>query len=640
MRSIFFWRIIVILVVTVLLASLLMTGGYMYFSRDAYTAIKLNEMVPEAEAISQLYIEHAQNKVTDEAFLRMIEKLMLASNTTGIIIDKNTNEIYNSIVFSEFREQNYSSVIQKDLQGALEGHSTRKTDILLTDANAALSVCLPIRYEGEILGGVYLLKSPTEIKSTTNRLNNSLVLAMAIVLPVMLLLSTFGARQVTEPLRKMGEVALQMSQGDFKVRADETEIGEVGLLARALNNLCDTLSQMIQQLSAEKSQLKAIMASFSEGVAATDSEGFLTHYNPALMRMFGSVRAGSRSELISDEAVWAAFDEVYTTREPQIMHYPMQNDRMIWITLSPILTDAEKECIGVVGLFKDMTEVENQERSRKEYIQNISHELRTPLTAMRGLLEPLSDGMVTQEEDRQRYYKIMMREVLRLSRLITDMMQLSRLQAGTEYMEFAEVDIVEVLEDIHINYQKECAQRGINLELDAPPMPHVITDPDRVEQVIIILLSNAMRYTPEGGTITIRAENMARVNISVSDTGTGIDPKDLEHIFERFYTVDKSRKEGTTGLGLSIAQHIIEKLNEKIIVQSVQGEGSCFTFTLKKYVSNAIALGPAHENWDGIPTDQEFLQLMNEEIVQDEQDAFYEQLPPDEGKKKPRKKPK
>ena len=249
---------------------------------------------------------------------------------------------------------------------------------------------------------------------------------------------------------------------------------------------------------------------------------------------------------------------------------------------------------GVVGLFKDITEMERTEKMRREYVANVSHELRTPLTAVRGLLEPLADGMVKDEESRQRYYKIMLHEVMRLSRLITDMLTLSRLQAGTEYMELSRVNLEELINDVAISYAAAAQQKGISLEVDCVSAVDALTDPDRIEQVLIILLDNAMHYTPEGGKITLRLRSGDRLLISVEDNGCGIPEKDIPFIFERFYKVDKSRGEGGTGLGLSIASYIMEKLDESITVDSKVGEGTCFTFTVKRYVSNAIELGPAN----------------------------------------------
>jgi len=244
-----------------------------------------------------------------------------------------------------------------------------------------------------------------------------------------------------------------------------------------------------------------------------------------------------------------------------------------------------------------MTEVERVESMRREYVANVSHELRTPLTALRGLLEPLSDGMIRKKEDRQRYYKIMLHEVMRLSRLITDMMTLSRLQSGTEYMELIRVDLYALVNDIAGGYSASLANKGVHLVVDCPrPVPDCMTDPDRIEQVVVILLDNAVRYTPEGGTITIGLRNRQKhVELMVEDTGIGIPEKDLPHIFERFYKVDKSRNEGGTGLGLSIAQFIMDKLGETIGVESEPGRGTRFTLTVRHYVKNAIALGPAGE---------------------------------------------
>ncbi len=642
MRSVFLWRMLVVLTITILLASLLVTGGYMYLSRDAYTAIKLQELTPKSEAVGQLLAEYETGEIATDAFERLANKILRASDATGIITDAAGTVLYNSVEIAQASDQ-YMKALDEQIGDALSGQGSMREDIRTADNRLALSICVPVKNQtGEIIGSVFLLKNAEEIDATTQRLNNTLLLTVAVVLPIMLLLSSFSVKRLAGPLHEMGEVAIKMSKGNFTIRADESEVGELGLLARALNNLCDTLSQTIYQLRAEKSQLDHMLSSFSEGIAATDSVGVLTHYNPALMRMFGSVRVNTRMELIPDTGVWEAFDEVYATGEPKNMRYPLSGDRMLWITISPVVTE-EGERTGVVGLFRDMTEMERLERTRREYVANVSHELRTPLTAVRGLLEPLADGMVQNEEDRQRYYRIMLREVMRLSRLITDMLQLSRLQSGTEYMELTEVDINEILEDICQSYVKEAAQRGILLELSAPRLPHVLTDPDRVEQLLVILLDNAMRYTPEGGSITLIGEDGPRVNICVADTGSGIPEEDLPYVFDRFYKVDKSRKEGGTGLGLSIARHLLEKLGEKITVDSKLGEGTCFRFTLKKYVSNAIALGPPTEDWDSAleepinvwPQDGE-----REEHAGRTQDAPYEVLPPKEKEKRhDRKKP-
>ena len=638
-RSVFLRRMLFMLILMLLIASLLVTGGYMYLSRDAYISIKLEELSPKAEAVSQLLEEYVKGNVTSDAFARLADGQMHAADATAIITDASGTPIYRTVVTSS-GSQSFQDAVEGQIRDALAGKSSQYDNIRTPDGKRALSVCQPVKNDaGSVIGSVFLLKSAAEIDTTTYKLNRSLLLTVAVVVPVILFVASFGARRLTDPLHEMAEVALKMGEGDFNIRANENAPGEVGLLARALNRLCDTLSQAIYQLRAEKSQLNQILFSFSEGIAAIDSLGVLTHYNPALMRMFGSVRVSTRSDLIPDPVIWDAFDAVFRSGEAASMRYQLPGDRMLWITISPVATETG-ERTGVVGLFKDMSEMERLERTRREYVANVSHELRTPLTAVRGLLEPLADGLVTSEEDRQRYYRIMLKEVVRLSRLITDMLQLSRLQAGTEYMELIEVDINEILSDVRQSYAQEAAQHGITLTLDAPALPHVVTDPDRIEQILVILLDNAIRYTPEGGTITIVGEDGPRVVISVRDTGVGIPEKDIPHVFDRFYKVDKSRKEGGTGLGLSIARNIIQKLGETISVESKLGFGTTFRFSVKKYVSNAIALGPPADDWDAV-TLPPIVQSPDMKAEENHpEDAPYEVLPQQEKEKKPeRKKP-
>ena len=272
-----------------------------------------------------------------------------------------------------------------------------------------------------------------------------------------------------------------------------------------------------------------------------------------------------------------------------MFHYSLPGERTLWITIVPVLSDTEG-CIGAVGLFKDATEIEKLEKMRNEYVANISHELRTPLTSLRGLLEPLSDGMVKDPEAQRRYYTIMLHEVERLSRLITDMLQLSRLQAGTESMEMTMFDVNELLDEVSQSFQTEAKKRGIRIELETKEgLSQVLSDRDRIEQVLVILIDNALRYAKT--TIRLRADdNEHEVLIDVWDDGIGIQKENLSRLFERFYKVDTSRKDGGTGLGLSIAKKIMDQLEEQIEVDSEYGQWTCFRFTLKKYVSNAIPL--------------------------------------------------
>lgn len=594
MKSVFFRRLLIALIVAMLLASVLLVAGYSYFSRNVYTQIKLDEMQAKADAVGQLILEHRHNQMSSTAFINMFDKLTTAAAASIVIINADGSISYYSNTLEGIADSALFSAISEQIATVLAGYPVIGETIKIDRNNEVLLAAEPIMDEGLLVGGVFVIKSTTDIRSAADRLSMILLWLATVVLPVIFLLVFWQLKQMTAPLHDMSEAAIAMSRGNFSIRVNENEVGEIGVLARALNAMSLKLSETIHLMNDEKTELNAILQSLTDGVAVVNDIGELTHYNPELMRMFGVVNVESREELVNDSLIWRAFDEVFISGEPQTITYPMQNEKTLWITISPVSTE-EGERTGVVGLFKDMTELERLEAMRREYVANVSHELRTPLTAVRGLLEPLADGMVTNEEDRQRYYKIMLHEVQRLSRLITDMLMLSRLQSGTEYMEFSIVDMEELVNDVAVSYSKQAAEKGIELILDAGNVPGAITDPDRVEQVLIILIDNAMRYTPAGGSITLGLHDGERILVTVRDTGCGIEEKDLPHIFERFYKVDKSRNEGGTGLGLSIAKYIMDKLEETFIVDSIVGEGTCFTFTVKKYNSNAIALGPVEE---------------------------------------------
>lgn len=635
MRSVFYWRILVVSIIALLLANIILLAAYTYVGKNTYISIEMANLEPEAEVTRQIYEEYKNGFMTEEAFQRLIEKQTLSSESAILISDALGKILIVRNIGSTVEMQDFGEYYRAEMQNVLRGQTVENNDLELLNGETAVSVGIPVRdTDGNVTGGILIIKQIKRIQSAFNQLNNVLTGTIFAILPVVMLLVAFSTNRLSKPLHDMSNAAIEMSKGKFNVRANEKASGEIGILARALNTLCDNLAQTIYQLQSEKRQLNQLLSSFTDGVAAIDNIGCLTHYNPALMKMFGAVEVKVPMDLVPDESIWEMFRAVYESLEPASMHYTLPNERALWITIVPV-TDEEGECTGVVGLFKDVTDLERLEKTRRDYVANVSHELRTPLTAVRGLLEPLSDGMITDEETKQRYYRIMLREVIRLSRLITDMLELSRLQSGTEHMEVHAVNLEELLQDTRQNYLNEAAQRGIQLKLDMDHIPFAMTDEDRVEQLLVILLDNAMHYTPEGGSITISAAQTTgdRILVSVTDTGCGIAPEDLPHIFERFFKTDKSRREGGTGLGLSIAKQIIDKLGESIFVESTSGQGTSFHFTLKQYISNAIALGPVSS---GAVIEQDSI-LTGAKQERNSQDAPYEVIQRKPHDKRPKK---
>ena len=395
------------------------------------------------------------------------------------------------------------------------------------------------------------------------------------------------------PVAQLRDAAVAMADGHLETRADETAEGELGELGKALNHLSDQLSRNLYTLIVERNRLRNMLNGLSEGIVAIDANSRVTHTNPALGRLIPKGQKmhypDPRMKTIPDETIWADFDKVMATGEPLTRNLESK-DVVLRMTVTPIVDEIDA-IAGAVGLFSDVTQMERLERTRREYVSNVNHELRTPLTAMRALIEPLKEGMVTEEADRQRYYDIILREIMRLSRLINDQLELSRLQSGTLSIEKTTMKIDDLVYDVCDRYDIIAREHGLKLRVntDFTQCPPVYTNADRLEQMLIILLDNAIKYTEKGSVSLSARWDEEKVVISVNDTGIGIAPEDLPYVFDRFYKVDKAHSGKGSGLGLSIARELLNRMDEDIRVTSEQGKGTQFSFTVHRNPPKAKA---------------------------------------------------
>ena len=413
--------------------------------------------------------------------------------------------------------------------------------------------------------------------------------ALVVSLVAAWLLAEKVMQPAMEPVARLRDAAVAMSEGDLEVRADEDAYGELGELGKAVNQLSYQLSRNMYTLIVERNRLRNMLNGLSEGIVAIDAKGEITHTNPALDKFFTRQKTAvhlpdPRMKVIDDKSVWDDFDAVILSGEPMSRNLQLQSkDMILRMSITPIV-DEIGSIAGAVGLFSDITQMERLERTRREYVSNVSHELRTPLTAMRALVEPLSEGMVTEEADRQRYYAIILREIQRLSRLINDQLELSRLQSGNLAIQKSVIALDDVVYDVCDRYTGIAAEHGLELKLetDFSRCPLVYTNADRVEQMLIILVDNAIKYT-EAGSVTVSADwDDERVVMHVKDTGIGIEESDLPYVFDRFYKVDKAHSGKGSGLGLSIARELLKRMDEEIWVTSEKGVGTEFSFTIHR----------------------------------------------------------
>ncbi|MBO4748419.1 MAG: HAMP domain-containing protein [Clostridiales bacterium] len=463
---------------------------------------------------------------------------------------------------------------------------TLKTDDSKTNITI---VQVPIEYEGHIVSYLIIGNKINVDKTSLANFSQLVFLSTLVVSLAMLIPIYFASKRLIRPLNRVTDVANALGQGNFSIRANDKTKGEIGDLAASVNELAEKLSKSITSVTTERNRLKEIFDIISEGIVSVNKDLQPDYSNNAIATLFEKVPRKNlfteKLQLIPFEEVWEDFGNCLKTGETYERTIEAK-DCAYSSTIVPIL-DNEKTIIGATGFFRDISEQERLEQTRRDYVANVSHELRTPLTAMRGLVEPLADGMVKKEEDRQRYYGIILHETMRLSRLIDDMLELSRLQARTLAFKTFPFDLNKLLSEFETKFRPvmEEAQLNFSVEYKTGPLPTVMGNPDRVEQIIVILLDNAKKYTPAGGSITISTEysnETDQVLVSVIDTGQGIHEYDIDHIFDRFYKADRARGKKGTGLGLAIAKELLSYMGETITVKSEYGEGTTFTFTLKR----------------------------------------------------------
>ena len=433
----------------------------------------------------------------------------------------------------------------------------------------------------------------TTFDREVDKLHRNLALAFGIAFVIALILSVWLARSITQPLSNIAMAAQQLAKGDHAVRLRTGSRDEVGLLADTLNHMTDQLKSKIDELSEDRAQLLAMLTSMVEGVMVLDCRGRVLQVNPALERMFDVTRIEARGHPCSDVFRHPQLDTLVSTvltkrisEEDEILLHP--NGRCLHIEASVTACDRENEACAVL-VFHDVTDLRRLENIRKDFVANVSHELRTPLTSIKGYIEALLDGAKDDPDISTKFLDIILKQSDRLNLILEDLLQLSKIESGQVLFKRESLHIRRVIERTLAMIKPLADKKGHRLvSFVEDDLPIVLGDEERLTQVMSNLLDNAVKYTPERGTITVavhpvsdNAEQPAlvtAVELSVTDTGIGIPELDRPRVFERFYRVDKarSRELGGTGLGLAIVRHIVEGQGGRVWVEANTPTGSRF----------------------------------------------------------------
>ncbi|MFZ3577701.1 cell wall metabolism sensor histidine kinase WalK [Virgibacillus sp. DJP39] len=439
---------------------------------------------------------------------------------------------------------------------------------------------------GDMVGAIYVKASMESVYTQLRNINAIFLKGSILAITVSALIGVLIARTITKPIKEMRRQAKTMAKGDFSQKVNVYSSDEIGNLAETFNDLNDRLRYSQATTEEERRKLSSVLSNMSDGVIATDHKGAVTLMNDAAAVLIEKDPDDVRGALLLD--LLHLSDKVRDISELQdigsmIIDFSEEEEVFLIRANFSVISDEEEEVIGFITVISDVTEQEKAEQERREFVSNVSHELRTPLTTMRSYIEALTDGAWEDKEIAPKFLGVTQNETERMIRMVNDLLQLSKMDHKDYGLHKERTDFIPYFHRIIDRFDMNVAEK-LKLKRDLPNGQHyVYLDKDKMTQVLDNIISNAIKYSPDGGVIRFKVEKQKyQLLISIQDVGPGIAYEKLDKIFERFYRADKARnrKLGGTGLGLAIAKELVEAHHGKIWAKSKEGKGTTILFTL------------------------------------------------------------
>ncbi|AEO07476.1 cell wall metabolism sensor histidine kinase WalK [Listeria monocytogenes] len=561
------------------------------------------------ELMKSTYLNMKENQLEDDAKI-----LLQTTNMENLDLDKDAATIQKSL--DPLGEDIDARITVIDSKGdvvadtkkdpeKLDNHMNRPevTDILKKGESVGISiresdslgysmlyVAVPVKHQSKTDGVLRISISLESVDAAVAKLWGNLALIFGIALVIIAAISVFIARKITRPVREIIEVSTDLANHKYDSRIHGKISGELQDLSISVNTLAESLETQMFEIKQNEQRLNAIVQNLVSGVMLINVDKQVIMTNRTMYQILGETEITGKPfyEVIKSFALSQLIEATFETKTIQqkeiILYFP--REMILDASVSPILGE-NGEITGIILLLHDITQIRHLENVRSEFVTNVSHELKTPVTALKGFAETLLDGAMYDEMLLKKFLTIIKEESDRLHRLIMDILALSRIEQNPvpENVELVEVD--DVIEQSARTIFEMATEKNIQVIIPEKTIPSVTieTDRDKLQQILINLLSNAINYTPVDGKVEVKLiEQEAEVIIEVTDNGIGIPAKDIDRVFERFYRVDKarSRHSGGTGLGLSIVKHLVENCGGRIEVESQEEVGSTFRVTLPK----------------------------------------------------------
>ena len=458
---------------------------------------------------------------------------------------------------------------------ALQGKTGKSIRFSSTTDGDRLYVAVPIEKDGKIIGVIRTSLFLKDIDNLLTKLNYHVAgISLGIVF-IALIGAFLISNSVVRPIKNLTWAARKVASGDFSVRVFLKTKDELRVLADSFNRMNEEMEKMFSELGQQKEELKSIIDSLQEGLLVLDKQGEVIRSNESFRKIIGNQAAeGKFYWEIMRNPQFPELMKKAALEKKKFMEDLTLADRVFMCSVTPLQGGD-----GIVSIFSDITEIKNTEKIKKDFVINVSHEMRTPLTAIKGYAETLRNEVGTAPG--KKYLETVERNTDRLINIVNDLLLLSSLEEKA-VLELEDIDLRGILENVIRIFEQRLEDKRLSLVIDVKEgLPPIKADLFKLEQILVNLLDNAVKYTDRGEiTVSVGVQDK-RVCIRVTDTGIGIPKDDIPRIFERFYVVDKSRsrKSGGTGLGLSIVKHIVLLHHGTINIESALGKGTSVTVT-------------------------------------------------------------
>lgn len=528
-----------------------------------------------------------------EQWYKSVQEDIYVINDTGVIIASTSSNLINK-----------SAVDYLDLNlviSSIHGQSQEK-DSVITSQQPSMPVknmAFPIKKNNKTIGALYLRADLSNVYATMKKAKIIFIQAMGLALLVTIILGFLIARSITVPINDVTEKAKKMATGDFSEGVNIKSDDEIGRLADMFNLLREKLDVTLSEMSNDKNKLETILKNMADGLIAVDLGGPIIHANLAAKQML---------RLSDDEIETLHYDDIIQKYSKNLTFRAIKEKSNNWegnenfeyfgsifFARYALFKDENDNNKGIVMIIQDITERQKLENMQRDFVANVSHELKTPLTTIKSYTETLLDGAVSDIETATSFLAVVDTEADRMSRLVKELLQLSRLDYNIEKWDKRANNLTAILKAavVKIEINAVNKKQHLNCLFDSKKKIPVFADKDRLEQVVLNILSNAIKYTQQKGRIDIDAGMRGQeAYITIKDNGMGIPENEIPRLFERFYRVDKARSRamGGTGLGLSIAKQIIEEHDGRISIESKEGKGTTVIIVIPAFNGQTEAL--------------------------------------------------